>query len=294
MEVRNVQLEQAGERTYIVKGRTNTGIYCIDDSRVAIIDTGFADCGSIIDNLISERGWKPEYIVNTHSHIDHTGGNKYFNDKYHIPSYMMKREIMFAQDPELEAAYMNGGYPARKLREGFARPAGVDYRDIEGTELKGIEYTDLPGHSPEMIGIRTDDGIWFTGDAYLSKGYLKNHMFAFIYQIDRFVESLEKLRKMEGSLFIPSHGTVEEDITDTIRLNLDNIERMSEFFLDICAEARGIDEILKCMFEKLNMPRGIGYYAMASSTARSFLSYLQDKDELQCQFLDNVNKWYRK
>ena len=294
MEINDLKLEQAGNRTYVVRGRTNAGIYCIDDTRVALIDTGFAGSGSIIDEMISARGWIPEYIINTHSHIDHMGGNKYFDDKYHIPSYLTRREMVIAQNSELEAAYMNGGYPARRLRNGFARPENLDYRPVEEAVLEGISFTDLSGHSPGMIGIRTDDDVWFTGDAYLSRSYLENHMFSFIYRIDGFIESLHKLNCLDGRLFVPSHGIIEEDISDTIKKNLDNMDRMAQFFLDTCAEPKGIDEILKSMFERLNMPRGIGYYAMASATARSFLSYLQDKGELQCQFSDNVNKWCRK
>ena len=77
----------------------------------------------------------PSCIINTHTHIDHLGGNEYLMKKYGIPAYCTDYDMVFAHYSELEAAYMNGGYPAAKLRKIFAHPGMIGFRSIEKEKM---------------------------------------------------------------------------------------------------------------------------------------------------------------
>ena len=75
------KFEKIDDNIYILRGTTSSNIYYMDFDKKAIIDTGHPnDCkknyeifkknGFLLDDI--------DYILNTHSHGDHVGGNVYF------------------------------------------------------------------------------------------------------------------------------------------------------------------------------------------------------------------------
>ena len=233
----------------------------------------------------------PSCIINTHTHIDHIGGNEFLMRKYGIPAYCTDYDMAFAHYSELEAAYMNGGYPAEKLRTIFAHPGMIGFRSIEKETPDGIDWTYLPGHSFGMIGIRTSDDIWFLGDSYLSRSFLKQYTFGFIYNVEAYIDTLKKLKEFKGALFVPSHGIIETDIVPSLEQNLRSVTEMCGMICETCREYRGQDEILQQMYERLRMHARPAQHALLSSTVKSYLTYLQDRNKLECRFVDNIMKW---
>ena len=191
-----MELKQIGPKTFCIEHDTNIGIHFTDDGRMYLIDTGSKGDGEKIDEILSREGWVPSCIINTHTHIDHIGGNEFLMRKYGIPAYCTDYDMTFAHYSELEAAYMNGGYPAEKLRTIFAHPGMIGFRSIEKETPDGIDWTYLPGHSFGMIGIRTSDDIWFLGDSYLSRSFLKQYTFGFIYNVEAYIDTLKKTERI--------------------------------------------------------------------------------------------------
>lgn len=286
-----MELKQIGPKTFCIEHDTNIGIHFTDDGRMYLIDTGSKGDGEKIDEILSREGWVPSCIVNTHTHIDHIGGNEFLMRKYGIPAYCTDYDMAFAHYSELEAAYMNGGYPAEKLRTIFAHPGMIGFRSIEKETPDGIDWTYLPGHSFGMIGIRTSDDIWFLGDSYLSRSFLKQYTFGFIYNVEAYIDTLKKLKEFKGALFVPSHGIIETDIVPTLEQNLRSVAEMCSMICETCREYRGQDEILQQMYERLRMHARPAQHALLSSTVKSYLTYLQDRNKLECRFVDNIMKW---
>ena len=286
-----MELKQIGSKTFCIEHDTNIGIHFTDDGRMYLIDTGSEGDGEKIDEILSREGWVPSCIINTHTHIDHIGGNEFLMRKYGIPAYCTDYDMAFAHYSELEAAYMNGGYPAEKLRTIFAHPGMIGFRSIEKETPDGIDWTYLPGHSFGMIGIRTSDNIWFLGDSYLSRSFLKQYTFGFIYNVEAYIDTLKKLKEFKGSLFVPSHGIIESDIVETLEQNLRSVAEMCSMICETCREYRGQDEILQQMYERLRMHARPAQHALLSSTVKSYLTYLQDRNKLECRFVDNIMKW---
>lgn len=286
-----MELKQIGSKTFCIEHDTNIGIHFTDDGRMYLIDTGSKGDGEKIDEILSREGWVPSCIINTHTHIDHIGGNEFLMRKYGIPAYCTDYDMAFAHYSELEAAYMNGGYPAEKLRTIFAHPGMIGFRSIEKETPDGIDWTYLPGHSFGMIGIRISDDIWFLGDAYLSRSFLKQYTFGFIYNVEAYIDTLKKLKEFKGSLFVPSHGIIESDIVETLEQNLRSVAEMCSMICETCREYRGQDEILQQMYERLRMHARPAQHALLSSTVKSYLTYLQDRNKLECRFVDNIMKW---
>ena len=286
-----MELKQIGSKTFCIEHDTNIGIHFTDDGRMYLIDTGSEGDGEKIDEILSREGWVPSCIINTHTHIDHIGGNEFLMRKYGIPAYCTDYDMAFAHYSELEAAYMNGGYPAEKVRTIFAHPGMIGFRSIEKETPDGIDWTYLPGHSFGMIGIRTSDDIWFLGDSYLSRSFLKQYTFGFIYNVEAYIDTLKKLKEFKGSLFVPSHGIIESDIVETLEQNLRSVAEMCSMICETCREYRGQDEILQQMYERLRMHARPAQHALLSSTVKSYLTYLQDRNKLECRFVDNIMKW---
>lgn len=286
-----MELKQIGSKTFCIEHDTNIGIHFTDDGRMYLIDTGSKGDGEKIDEILSREGWVPSCIINTHTHIDHIGGNEFLMRKYGIPAYCTDYDMAFAHYSELEAAYMNGGYPAEKLRTIFAHPGMIGFRSIEKETPDGIDWTYLPGHSFGMIGIRTSDDIWFLGDSYLSRSFLKQYTFGFTYNVEAYIDTLKKLKEFKGALFVPSHGIIETDIVPTLEQNLRSVAEMCSMICETCREYRGQDEILQQMYERLRMHARPAQHALLSSTVKSYLTYLQDRNKLECRFVDNIMKW---
>lgn len=286
-----MELKQIGPKTFCIEHDTNIGIHFTDDGRMYLIDTGSKGDGEKIDEILSREGWVPSCIINTHTHIDHIGGNEFLIRKYGIPAYCTDYDMAFAHYSELEAAYMNGGYPAEKLRTIFAHPGMIGFRSIEKETPDGIDWTYLPGHSFGMIGIRTSDDIWFLGDSYLSRSFLKQYTFGFIYNVEAYIDTLKKLKEFKGALFVPSHGILETDIVPSLEQNLRSVAEMCSMICETCREYRGQDEILQQMYERLRMHARSAQHALLSSTVKSYLTYLQDRNKLECRFVDNIMKW---
>lgn len=286
-----MELKQIGPKTFCIEHDTNIGIHFTDDGRMYLIDTGSKGDGEKIDEILSREGWVPSCIINTHTHIDHIGGNEFLMRKYGIPAYCTDYDMAFAHYSELEAAYMNGGYPAEKLRTIFAHPGMIGFRSLEKETPDGIDWTYLPGHSFGMIGIRTSDDIWFLGDSYLSRNFLKQYTFGFIYNVEAYIDTLKKLKEFKGALFVPSHGILETDIVPSLEQNLRSVTEMCGMICETCREYRGQDEILQQMYERLRMHARPAQHALLSSTVKSYLTYLQDRNKLECRFVDNIMKW---
>lgn len=289
-----MKLKQIGEKTYYIENDTNIGVYMTGDNHVCLIDTGSRGTGEIIDEIIASKGWKIDYIINTHSHIDHLGGNKYLMEKYGIPAYCTDIDMAFANFPDLEASYMNGGKPAAKLRHIFAHPGKIGFRSIEDVEeaaLNGLQWMSLPGHTFGMIGVRTSDDVWFLGDAYLSKAYMQKRTFAYLCDIEEYLATLEMLKGLEGKFFVPAHGVVEEDISEILSLNVENQRRLLAAVEDACTEASSFDDILSCMYEVTMLKNNAANHALLSSTVKCYLTYLQDIGRIECEFTDNKMVW---
>jgi len=286
-----MELTRAGEKTYYIKHKTNIGVYVTSPGKVCLIDTGSKGDGEKIDEIISEQGWEIEYIINTHTHIDHLGGNEYLMKKYGIPAYCTDYDMAFAHYSDLEAAYMTGGYPCRKLREIFSHPGKLGFRAIEEYELSGISWIYLPGHTFGMIGVKTDDDVWFLADSYMSKKALENYRYGYLYDVGGYLDSLNRIKTLSGRLFVPAHGIAEKNIAEITDLNTENIGDIINVIKDICTEYISADGILKAVYERMGMRNTVSQHALMSSTTKSYLAYLQDRDELECKFIDNTMVW---
>ena len=290
-----MELIKVGAKTYYIQNPTNIGIYKTDDNNVYIIDTGNdKEAGKKILKIIDEQGWSIKGIITTHSNADHIGGNKLIQDRTNCPIYALGIEKCFSEHPILETSFLYGGYPFKDLRNKFLFAKESKVEEINDNLPEGLEYFTLRGHFFDMIGIKTDDDVYFLADSLFSEETISKYHLFFIYDVQEYLNTLDYLSNLKGKLFIPSHCEATKDISKLIELNRNKINEVSNYIYELCEKESTFEEILKSIFDKYNLIMSSNQYVLVGSTVRSYLSYLYDLDRIEYIFKDNKMYWKKK
>lgn len=290
-----MELIKVGEKTYYIKNPTNIGVYKISETEVFLIDSGNdKDAGKKILKIMDEQGWTVKGIITTHSNADHIGGNKIIQDRTGCKIYATAVEKSFSENPVLEPSFLYGGYPFKDLRNKFLCAKESNVELIDNNLPDGLEVISLKGHFFEMIGIKTDDNVYFLGDSIFSEETISKYHLFFLYDVKEFLNSLEVLSSLEGKLFIPSHTEASENILELIEINKAKVMEISNKIYEICEEEKIFEEILKIIFDEYKLTLSSNQYVLIGSTIRSYLSYLYEEEKLTFEFKDNRMYWKQK
>ncbi len=278
-----------------IKNPTNIGLYKINDKEVYIIDSGNdRDAGRKILKIIDAQGWSVKGIITTHSNADHIGGNKLIQDRTHCSIYALGIEKCFTEFPILEPSFLFGGYPFKDLRSKFLLAKESTVTAIDNNLCEGLEYFPLKGHYFDMLGIKTDDDVYFLADSLFSEETIKKYHVFFIYDVEEYLNTLDHLATLEGKMFIPSHCEATTDISDLIEVNRSKVQEISEKIYSLCRQELTFEGILKGIFDDYGLTKDPNQYVLVGSTVRSFLSYLCDKGKVCFEFRDNKMYWKQK
>lgn len=287
-----MELIKVGEKTYYIKNPVNIGVYKINDKEVYLIDSGSdKDSGKKILKILDENNLQVKAIINTHSHADHIGGNKVIQDRTNCKIYSFGVEKEFINHPILEPTFLFGGYPFKDLENKFLRAKESEVSDLPlPTDLT---YFSLGGHSFDMIGVKTSDDVYFLADALISKETIEKYSLFFLYDVEKYLETLTFLEKQEAKLFILSHCEATTDIKELIKVNREKIEEILNVLTGLCEEKIAFDDLLKKVFEYYNLIMNTNQYVLISSTIKSYLSYLINNNRIKYEFSDNKMYYYK-
>lgn len=163
-------IEKINDKIYLLKGLRSSNIYYFDFGKKVFIDTGYFEQNEKNFDEFSNYGIdlkKIDYIINTHSHGDHNGGNTYLKrinpglkvfSSENTKPYQTKRKslnLFFDSEDIFEEYEID-----RELKEN-------DTIDLDGCILKVIE---TKGHSIDSISLYLEDKkILFSGDSIYNK-----------------------------------------------------------------------------------------------------------------------------
>lgn len=288
------ELAQAGERTHYVNCPSRVGIYRLNERDVCLIDSGNdKEAARRILKSLNERDWSVHTIVNTHSHADHIGGNAFLQERTGCGIFAPDVDAALAKYPIIKPSFLYGGRPFKKLRGKFLFAAPSNVKQLTSTDLPGgIRSERLDGHSFSQIALCTPDDVWFIGDALASETVLKKYHVPFLYDVERYLASLDKLETLEGKFFIPSHADPLEDVHALAEINRRKIFDIEGQIESICRMPQPFDEILKGIFDTYCLEMNVEQYVLVGSTIRSFLSYLLDAGRLDIRTEENRLLWH--
>ncbi len=288
------ELIQAGERTYYIDCPSKIGIYRIDDEKVCLIDSGNdKDAGKKVLKILSANGWRPEMILNTHSHADHVGGNRVIQERTGCKAYCAGLDRVFVENTVLESVFLFGGNPYKELRNKFLLAQESRAEELTEEVLpEGMRMVRIDGHSFSMTAFGTEDGVWFIADGISGEKIIEKYHISFLYDVEAYLKSLDRLKDLEGRLFIPSHGEVYTDMDAIVERNRNQVFGIADLLRDICKEETGTEEVIQKVFDRYGMAMDANQYVLIGSTLRSYLSWMKGRGEIETGFRGN-RLWWR-
>ena len=145
----------------------------VGHERAILFDTGIG-IGDI-HRVATTLSKQPITVVNSHTHVDHVGGNWQFSDVAGMSTEFTDnnaRGSSEAAKAEIDKENLCGGLPAGFDPEKYStRPWKITQRIHDGSrfELGGrtLEVIATPGHTPDAIALLDrSNGLLFTGDSY--------------------------------------------------------------------------------------------------------------------------------
>jgi cyclase len=155
-----IRLEKLDEHVYLVQGfGGNIGAYVGDDG-IVLIDTEQVQLGPKIEAALKTISAQPvKFVLNTHWHGDHTGGNAYFG----------KTALIFAQDDVRKTMQTEPDRLGRITNLPVSLPA-ITFSDqftfhMQGGDIHAVSF--LKGHtSSDTVVFLPGGKVVHTGDVF--------------------------------------------------------------------------------------------------------------------------------
>lgn len=287
------ELYQVGEKSYYVDCPAKIGIYQVNENAVYLIDSGSDKAaGRKIRKILNEHHWQLLGILNTNSHADHIGGNHYLQQKTGCKIYSSSIEKWFAKYPILEPYFLYGGYPCKKLRHKFLLANESEVQDFSDQDFpKEIEIIPLRGHFFDMVGFRTPDDVVYLADCLLSKETLDKYKIVFLYDVEKYLNALERIKMLKAKIFVPAHAPVTENIVELAEYNILKVNETANYIVELCKIPSCFEVILKKLSDDFGLKMNFEQYVLVGSTVRSYLAWLKDMGKLEAYFENNQLIW---
>lgn len=288
------ELVQVGEKTYYIDCPAKMGLYRMNEEEVCLIDSGNdKDAGKKALKIIEGQGWKLSMIINTHFHADHIGGNHLLQQRTGCKIYGAGSDLAFIKRPILEPAFLFGAYPPKELQNKFLMAKECQVEELTENVLpQGLSVIDLPGHSDGQFGLRTEDDVVFLADCLMGEDTLRKYRISHIFDVGRYLETLEMVKGLSASLFIPSHAATCEDIRPLADINIENTLAIMEDVQTLCSE-QGLtfDDLMAALFHKYDLAFNLGQYCLNGCTIKTMLAKLHEEGRMAIVEEDLRIKW---
>lgn len=284
---------RTGEVSGYIDCPAKIGVYLAGGSDVYLIDSGSdRDAGRRVRQILERNGWRLRGILNTHSHADHIGGNRYLQAQTGCAVYSGGMEAAFIRNPVLEPSFLYGGYPCRDLRHKFLMAQESDVRDFSDDGFpKEVEIIPLPGHSFDMVGFRTPDQTVFLADCVSSRATLDKYAISYLYDVEAYLDTLNRVEQMEAAMFVPAHAEPSADVRPLIQLNRERVHAVARRLVELCEAPSTFEELLRRVFDDYGLSMNMDQYVLVGSTVRSYLAWLKDRGALTVAFEGNQMRW---
>lgn len=287
------ELVQVGKNSYYVQSPAKIGIVKLSDKDVCLIDSGSdKDAGRKIRQILEANNWRLIAIYNTHSNADHIGGNKYLQSQTGCKIYAPDIDCDFTNHPLLEPSFLYGGFPPKDLRHKFlmAQASHAEYL-TENVIPKDMSILHLPGHFFDMVGFRNADDVVYLADCLSSEETLQKYQIGFIYDVAAYLDTLEMVKTLNATIFIPAHAEATDNIASLAQININKVHDIADKILEICQNPIQFEKVLQVLFHEYDLAMNFEQYVLVGSTVRSYLSWLKDAGRMEVLFETGQLLW---
>lgn len=274
--------------TFYYNAFTNVGIYKLNETEAVLIDS--CDHKRMVKGLdreLESMGLKVSLIINTHCHVDHICGNRYFQDKYGCKLLSTRLEQSFIYNTELEADFYNVALSTDKSTNPFY---GIDPSETEVITGDNVpddfEIIRLPGHGFDMIGVRTPDNVLFLADAILSVSTWENYKLPFFYSVNKAISTLNEIKDMKARIFVPSHNPPVECIRELAQYNIERLKEKKDTVLTLC-NGRSFEELFDAVMQAERLEIKMSKYCMYAVMVKNLLQSLIEDDSIYSDLENN-------
>lgn len=273
--------------TYYIDGATNVGLFVFKNKFCLMVDTCINTSGAKkLDAVISQNGFHPKYIINTHNHKDHCYGNAYFKETYPgLVTYASGKEKLLIENPDLRDLTL---YSAANIKDTVdSKICPVDCAIDKGTNKIAdakFEIIALPGHSTDQIGVVTEDKVCFLGDSLFSDDIMEKYKLPYFIDIKKALESLDTIKEIDADYFVAGHINKVLDKGEIIILsqnNIDNINRNIDEITVFLEQPMTREDLLENLIVYHEMPVKYSEYFVYLASLSGFLNYLLSKNRIQ-------------
>lgn len=275
--------------TFYYSAFSNVGVYKLNKSEVLLIDScDHKRMVRSLDNILEKNNLRINTIINTHCHVDHIAGNKFFYDKYGCRILASKGEQGFIAYPDREPRFYYSGINTDKTKNPFFMAEASDAEVITPDNTpEGFEIISLPGHSFDMIGVRTPDDVVFLSDSILSKKTWDEYKLPFFYSVNESLQTLKDIQNIKAKLFVPAHNEPLRDICELAEYNINSMKHKKELIYDLC-QNKSFEEIFADVIDALGLRIMTPKYPMYAVMIRNFLQSLVEDEAIYAELNDSV------
>lgn len=230
----------------------------LDNGLRVLVDTGF---GESRRTAIMATG-EVDVIINTHFHLDHAYGNKFF-PKAQIWAHALDAPALRSTENFL--AY-TGFHEFQNYADVLHFPGGPPEREVDRELVDGdvLKFGDIrlqvihtPGHTPGHIALyELQAGILFSGDIDLSPfgpwyGNIRS-------DLETFAGSIKRLIELNPKILVTSHaGIVRDNIMERLTDYADILDHRDGLILENLRVPKSMSELvdLKLIFRRYPEPQ---------------------------------------
>ncbi len=245
---------------------TNVGII-EEERRATVIDPAGLD----IDEYPKTGG----LALVTHFHLDHTlDAPQLKKEGYAV--LVPRLEAPFVEEPVLYTEIVVGGW-ALPFRD---NPLNRRYRPFtpDGYSNDLPYAVSTPGHTPDHQAY-VINGVAFVGDAVFTRDLLDKVKAPLVLDIEKELETLDKLKKISYDYMVPGHGKVlaREDAIEEIERYMNYLLELEEKILEVIEPGDTLIDVCRKVVEKLK-PRAQFFMHL---TTKAYLRHLAKQGKVK-------------